>query len=121
MTPAPGRTVDIRGWNGVWETDDPDANFKHEVALYAHADPIDTLQTLSTNLGIPIGGLVHYVLARWASDGSATLLALGPDMVERMAAKVDDAEAVDTDAARLEAYDALRQMIGWLRLPLDDG
>lgn len=119
MTHAPGRTVDIRGWSGSWAPDDPDANFKHEVALYAHADPIGTLDTLSANLDIPIGGLVHYVLARWASDGSATLLALGPDMVERMGAKIDAAEAADTDAARLEAYNALRQMIGWLRLPLD--
>lgn len=29
------------------------------------------------------------------------------------------AEAAGTDAARLEAYDALRQMLAWLRSPLE--
>jgi len=119
MTGRDDRTFDIAGWTGSWPDDDPDANFKHEVALYAHADPVATLETLSANLGIPIGGLIHYVLARWASDGSATLLELGPNMIERMGAKIDAAEADGTDDARLAAYDALRQMIGWLRLPLE--
>jgi len=113
-------TVEIAAWSGPWETEDPDANFKHEVALYAGADPLATLETLSANLGIPVGGLVHYVLARWASDGSATLLELGPRMVERLWDHVERAEAAGDDAARLVAYDALRQMLAWLRLPLQN-
>lgn len=113
------RLVEIAPWHGPWDDGDPDANFKHEVALYASSDPLVTLETLSHNLGIPVGGLVHYVLARWASDGSATLLELGPRMVERMAEHVDRGEADGTDAARLAAYDALKQMLTWLRLPLD--
>jgi hypothetical protein len=32
---------------------------------------------------------------------------------------VEEAETTGTDAARLEAYDVLRQMISWLRVPLD--
>lgn len=112
------RSVDIGPWSGPWDGDDPDANFKHEVALYSTADPLATLETLSANLQIPVGGLVHYVLARWASDGSATLLELGPNMVERMWAHVEAAETDGTDGARLAAYGALCQMISWLRLPL---
>lgn len=110
--------VEVAGWTGPWADDDPDANFKHEVALYASSDPLATLETLSANLGIPVGGLIHYVLARWAGDGSATLLELGPNMVERMWGHVETAEAAGDDAARLIAYDTLKQMLAWLRLPL---
>jgi hypothetical protein len=61
---------------------------------------------------------VHYVLAKWASAGSGGLLEIGPTMVHRLWDPVERAEAVGTDAARLEAYEQLRQMISWLRLPL---
>jgi hypothetical protein len=57
-------------------------------------------------------------LAKWASAGSGGLLELGPTMVYRLWAVVEQAEETDTDAARLEAYEQLRQMISWLRLPL---
>jgi hypothetical protein len=33
---------------------------------------------------------------------------------------IEDAESANTGEARLEAYDVLRQMVGWLRTPLDD-
>ena len=115
-----GRDVRVEPWDGTWPDDDKDANFKADVVLYAHSDPLSTLDQLSANLGVPVGGLVHYVLARWASAGSAALLEVGPSMINRMWEQVETAEATGTDEARLAAYDALKQMLSWLRLPLDD-
>jgi len=77
-----------------------------------------TINGLATAMGIPEGAVVHYILAKWASAGSGGLLELGPSMVHRLWAAVEEAEGEGTDAARLEAYDQLRQMISWLRLPL---
>lgn len=114
----PGRDVRVEPWVGVWPADDKDANFKADVVLYAHADPLHTLDNLGASVGIPVGGLIHYVLARWASAGSATLLEVGPSTINRMWEQVEQAEAADTDAARLAAYDVLRQMVSWLRQPL---
>lgn len=110
--------VRLEAWDGPWADDDPDANFKAEVALYARADPLVTIRNLSENLGIPEGALVRYVLARWATGGSGGLLELGPSMVHRLGAVVDRAEEAASDEARLAAYEQLRQMISWLRLPL---
>jgi len=115
-----GRDVRVAPWNGEWADDDPDANFKSEVTLYAHADPLATLDALGAALDIPVGGLVHYVLARWASAGSAALLEVGPSMINRMWEQIENAERADADDARLAAYDALKQMLSWLRLPLAD-
>lgn len=115
------RTIDLVGWDGPWENDDPDANFKADVALYGHVDPMATINQLAGAIDIPEGALVHYVLARWASAGSGGLLELGPSMVRRLWAAVEEAEEVGTDAARLEAYDQLHQMLSWLRLPLVEG
>jgi len=117
---TPPRDVRIAPWNGEWAEDDKDANFKSDVVLYAHSDPLTTLDNLGAALGIPVGGLVHYVLARWASAGSAALLEVGPSMINRMYEQVEKAEAAGTDDARLAAYDALRQMVSWLRLPLTE-
>lgn len=117
---SPARDIHVEAWNGTWPDDDNDANFKSDVVLYAHADPLATLDQLGSALGIPVGGLVHYVLARWASAGSAALLEVGPSMINRMWEHVERAETADTDEARLVAYDALRQMLSWLRLPLQD-
>jgi hypothetical protein len=77
-----------------------------------------TIEGLVGAMGIPEGAVVHYVLARWASAGSGGLSELGPMMVHRLWASVEQAEAVGNDDARLGAYDQLRQMISWLRLPL---
>jgi Family of unknown function (DUF6027) len=90
------------------------------VALYAHVDPMATIENLATALDIPEGAIVRYVLAKWASAGSGGLLELGPSMVHRLWRPVEEAEAAGTDAARLQAYDQLRQMLSWLRLPLLD-
>jgi hypothetical protein len=112
------RDVHVAPWTGEWSDDDRDANFKSDIALYAHADPLTTLDNLGSAIGVPVGGLVHYVLARWASAGSAALLEVGPSMINRMWEQVEIADAADTDDARLVAYDALKQMLSWLRLPL---
>jgi hypothetical protein len=112
------RTISLVGWEGPWAADDPDANFKSDVALYSQVDPMATISQLAAAMGIPEGAVVHYVLAKWASAGSGGLLELGPSMVHRLWAPVEEAEEAGTDGARLEAYEQLRQMISWLRLPL---
>jgi len=48
------------------------------------------------------------------------LLEIGPDMVEKMSGILIKAEEADTDQARLEAYDSIRNIISWLRVPLDN-
>jgi hypothetical protein len=111
--------MELEQYTGPWEPDDRDANFKAQVAEYTRNDPLPTLQTLSANTGIPVGALVRFVLVRWAAEGSEALLALGPRMVERLWAVVAEAEQRDTDEARLQAYDQLRQMLSWLRVPLE--
>lgn len=111
--------INVAPWNGTWPDDDKDANFKADIVLYAQSDPLSTLEQLGANIGVPVGGLIHYVLARWASAGSAALLEIGPSMINRMWEQIERAEAAGDDAARLAAYDALRQMLSWLRQPLD--
>jgi hypothetical protein len=116
------RRVDLVSWDGPWDEDDPDANFKSDVALYAHVDPMETIRNLAAAMGLPEGAVAHYVLAKWASAGSGGLLELGPSMVHRLWAVVAEAEEDGTSEARLVAYEQLRQMISWLRLPLiEDG
>jgi hypothetical protein len=115
---AKTRTIEVGGWDGSWDSDDPDANFKADVALYSHVDAMATIGRLAAAMNIPEGAVVHYVLAKWASAGSGGLLELGPSMVHRLWSAVEQAERAGTDTARLEAYDQLRQMLAWLRLPL---
>ncbi|HWM18942.1 MAG TPA: DUF6027 family protein [Ilumatobacteraceae bacterium] len=117
--PNPSQTIELVRWTGPWSDDDPDANFKADVALYTMLDPLTTLATLSESTGIPVGALVRYVLARWASAGAESLLSAGPSIIERMWATFADAEAADTTDARLAAYEVVRQMVAWLRAPLD--
>lgn len=114
-----GEWIDLVAWRGPWDADDPHDDFKSDVALYSHVDPLATVRGLSTATNVPIGAIVHYVLARWASEGSAGLLELGPTMTRRLHDICVDAETTDTDAARIEAFAALRQIISWLNYPLD--
>jgi len=114
----PERVV-LEAWYGPWPDDDPDANFKADVALYSLVDPLPTLRRLGENIGVPVGALVRYVLARWATGGSEGVLELGPSTVTRMHQAFEDAEAEGTDEARRAAYDQVRQMVAWLRVPLD--
>ena len=120
LVTQPTRSVELIAWKGPWGDDDPDANFKGDVALYAHVDPMRTIDNLANALDIPVGAIVRYVLAKWASAGSGGLLELGPSMVHRLWGPVEKAETEGTDEARLGAYEQLRQMISWLRLPLAD-
>ena len=118
--PREDRTVVVEPWTGPWPADDPDGNFKADVAAYALTDPLSTLRNLGAHLGIPVGGLVHYVVAKWATAGSDGLLEIGPGMTERLAAICDEAEVAGTDEARLAASAKLRDILSWLRVPLDD-
>ena len=121
MPPSTEPAIRLERWSGPWADDDPDANFKHDVALYSKLDPLTTLTVLSERTAIPVGTLVRYVLARWTAAGAESLLAVGPSVVERMWTLCVDAEEAAADEARLAAYDALRQIVSWLRVPLDDG
>lgn len=111
--------IELTAWDGPWPPDDPDANFKRDVALYSKLDPLATLQQLSKNIDVPVGALARYVLAKFATSGSGALLELGPQAITKLASFVDEAEAVGTDESRLAAYDGLRNYISWLRYPLD--
>jgi hypothetical protein len=112
--------IELVRWSGPWAKDDPDANFKAEVADYGRLDPLRTVTNLANNLGIPVGAVVRYVLARWATAGSGGLLELGPTMVNRLWAPIARADEADTDEARLAAYEELRSVLSWLKYPLDD-
>jgi hypothetical protein len=106
--------MDLPPYRDTWTPDDPHANFKAEVANYTTADPLPTLQRLSAGTGIPVECLIRYVLVKWAASGSEAMLAMGPIVFEQMRAHVDRAERDGTDGARLQAYDALKQMVKWL-------
>jgi len=112
--------IELVAWDGPWPDDDPDANFKREVALYSKLDPLATISRLGANIDVPVGALARYVLAKFATSGSGALLELGPQAITKLASFVDEAEAAGTDEARLAAYDGLRQFISWLRYPLDN-
>ena len=112
--------VRLERWTGPWPDGDPDANFKADVALYANVDPLSTIRNLSDALDVPVGAIVRYVLAKWATGGSGGLLELGPTMTRRLADVCDRADAAGTDEARLAAYAQLRDMITWLRYPMDE-
>jgi hypothetical protein len=89
------RSVEMSPWSGPWSDDDPDANFKADVALYAHIDPMTTIANLAQAMGIPEGAIVRYVLAKWATAGSGGLLELGPSMIHRLWQPVEQAEAAE--------------------------
>lgn len=112
-------TVDLVAWDGPWSADDRDGNFKAEVASYSKLDPMQTITALGRAIDVPAGAIARSVLARWASEGSAALLELGPSMVHRLQDVVRAAEDEGTDVARLEAYEKLRGMIGWLHASLE--
>ena len=98
-----------------WEEDDPHANFKSEVAHYTVADPLPTIEGLSQNTGIPVPCLVRYILVKYASSNADALLAMGPLVLQQMEGLIATAEDENSDAARLAAYDGLKQIVSWLR------
>lgn len=115
-----GQTILLEPYEGSWPPDDRDAGFRHLVAEYSRIDPLPTLEVLSRNKGIPVGALVRFVLARYCTSGSDALLEMGPRVVRQMDGIVREAEAAGTDEARLKAYGALKAVVSWLQVPLDD-
>jgi hypothetical protein len=111
--------VRLESWSGQWSNDDPDANLKADIAAHCSLDPLETLVELSRSTGVPVGALARYVLARWATAGSGGLLEIGPEMIERLWAPIAEAETADDDAQRLAAYHRVREMLSWLRFPLE--
>ena len=114
------RQITLETYAVAFSPDDRDANFKHDVATYSRLDPMPPLDRMSRNLGIPVGALVKYVLARWTTSGSDALLEVGPLVVRQMGAVIEEAEREGTEEARLKAYEGLRQIVSWLSIPLDD-
>ncbi len=108
--------MDLYPYRGTWSEDDPHANFKAEVALYSAHDPLPTLENLSRSTGIPVPALARYILVKYAASGSDALLAMTPVVFRQMQERVEQAEQAGTDTARLEAYQALRQIVEWLAL-----
>jgi len=88
--------VRLERWQGPWPPDDPDANFKSDVALYALVDPLSTITNLSRASTSPSA---PSAVMCWPSGPRA-------------------AAADSSSSARLAAYHQLRQMLEWLKLPL---
>ena len=95
---------------------DPHANFRAEVECYAAADPGPTIARLSELTGIPEDRLIRYVLVKYAASNSDALLSLDPIVFRQMRDQVAKAEADGSDEAKLRAYQALKEIIGWLGL-----
>ena len=114
------RAIVLEPYEASWPPDDPDAGFRRMVAEYSRLDPLPTLEVLSRSKSIPVGALARCVLARYCTSGSDALLEMGPRVVQQMDEVVQKAEAAGTDEARLEAYGALKAIISWLKVPLDD-
>ncbi len=112
--------MDLYPYTDTWNENDRHANFKAEVALYTVADPLPMLAVLSQSTGIPVPCLVRYVLVKYAASGADALLATGPIVLRQMEGHIEKAEAAGTETARLEAYEALRQIVSWLRAGADE-
>lgn len=112
--------VRLERWDGQAPPGDPFARLKADVAAYGHLDPLETVSGLAAASGVPVGALVRYVLARWATGGSEAVLELGVSGVDHLARLVAEAEAADTDDARLTAYAGIRDVVGWLRATADE-
>lgn len=108
--------MELHPYRDHWEENDPHANFKADVAAYSVVDPLPTLENLSKATGIPVPALIRYILVKYTASGADALLHLPPLVFQQMQEQIDRAEAADTDAARLAAYAALRQIVGWLGL-----
>ena len=94
--------------------DDPDANFKRDVAFYTRIDPLPTMEGMNRSLGIPIGAIARYVLVKWATSGSEGVMEIGPRVVKQMGDIVSTAEQEGTDKSRLEGYRKLSGIVSWL-------
>ncbi len=114
------RAIVLERYQATWPADDPDAGFRAMVAEYSRLDPLPTLENLSHSTGIPVGALAGFVLTRYCTSGTDALLEMGPRVVRQMEEIIRQADAAGTDTARLDAYRALKAIVSWLILPLDD-
>jgi Family of unknown function (DUF6027) len=114
------RAVVLEPYQAIWPTADPNADFRSKVVEYSRLDPLPTLENLSRSTGIPVGSLARFVLVRYCTSGSDALLEMGPRVVRQMDEIIQQAEATNTDTARLDAYRALKAIMSWLIVPLDD-
>lgn len=113
-------SIRLQPYEGAWPPEDPDAGFRRMVAEYSRIDPLPTLEVLSRNKQIPLGALARFILARYGTSGSDALLEIGPRVLRQMDEIVREAETAGSDDARLRAYAALKAIIAWLQVPLDD-
>lgn len=111
--------MELYAYTDTWEPDEPHANFKADVANYTVVDPLPTMEGLSRATGVPVPCLIRYVLVKYASSGSDVMLAMGPLVLRQMQDQIDAAEHAGTDEARLQAYEALRQIIAWLQAGME--
>ncbi len=107
--------MELQPYTDTWEPTDRHANFKAEVAQYTVLDPLPTLEGLSAATGVPVPCLARYVLVKYAVSNAEALLAMGPLVLHQMEQHIERAETAATEAARLEAYDALKKIVSWLR------
>jgi hypothetical protein len=107
--------MELQPYRDTWDASDRHANFKAEVALYTVHDPLPTLRNLSADTGIPLPALIRYVLVKYSASGADALLAMTPIVFRQMEGHIANAEAAGTDAARLKAYESLKQIVAWLR------
>ncbi len=112
------RTITLEPYVSTWPDDDPDAGFRASVAEYSRLDGLATLEVLGRNKDIPIGALVAFIVGRYSASGSDAILEMGPVVVGQMDSLVEKAELAGTDVARLEAYESLRAIVSWLKVPL---
>jgi hypothetical protein len=110
----------LEPYQALWPADDPNADFRSQVAEYSRLDPLPTLENLSRSMGIPVGSLARFVLVCYCTSGSDALLEMGRRVIRQMDELIQQAEATNTDAARLDAYRALKAILSWLIVPLDD-
>ena len=52
-------------------------------------DPRGTFERLSEETGIPVEGLMHHALTRWAAAGSEALMAAEPQVLQELQAARD--------------------------------
>ena len=107
--------MELYPYTDSWEEQDPHANFKADVAHYTVVDPLPTMEGLSQTTGIPVPCLIRYVLVKYAASNADALLAMGPLVIHQMEQQIAAAETDGRDEARLKAYEALRQIVAWLR------
>jgi uncharacterized protein DUF6027 len=112
--------IRLEAYEGTWPADDPDAGFRRMVTEYSHIDPLPTLEVLGRHKNIAVGALARFILARYCTSGSDALLEIGPRVVRQMDEIVRSAEQAGDDQARLKAYAALKAIVSWLQVPLDD-